>query len=388
MTSSASAVVVGAGVLGASAAYHLAAAGWKDLLVVDRHPSPGMGSTGRSTGGFRAQFATAVNVALSLLARDKLLRFQEETGVDPGYEKAGYLWLAETDAQMETLRSALRMQHAGGLLEARALHAREALEIQPCLDPGEIVGGAYCPTDGFIRPLQILEGYLSAAERLGVRIEWGVEVMDLETGPGGGIRSVHTSKGSVGCQAVVNAAGAWAARLAELAGIALPVRPLKRQVAATAPTRALTARMPMTIFTGNGFHLRERDGRILLLRPDPPGTPDPYDTSVETPWLGSVLDEARRRIPALRDVPVDERASWAGLYELSPDRHALVGAFPECENFYCLTGASGHGVMHAPALGQILAEIVSTGAAQALDATPLRPTRFREGSMEAGEEIL
>ena len=388
MSSSASAVIVGGGVLGASAAYHLAAAGWKDLLLVDRNPASGQGSTGRSTGGFRAQFSTSINVALSLLSRDKLQRFQEEIGIDPGFEPSGYLWLAETPAQMESLRATLRTQRSCGLTEAREVDAREALEIQPCLDPGGILGGAFCPTDGFIRPLKILEGYLQAASRLGVRIEWGVEVRDLEIGPGGGIRLLHAARESIACQAVVNAAGPWAARLADLAGIALPVKPLKRQVAATAPTRALPESMPMTLFAGNGFHLRSRDGRVLLQRPDPPRAPDPFDTRVEAAWIASVVGEARRRVPALRSVAVDAEASWAGLYDMSPDRHALVGAFPECDNLYCINGASGHGVMHAPALGQILAEIVSTGGARTIDACALRPTRFREGSPNACDAIL
>ena len=388
MISSASAVIVGGGVLGASAAFHLAAAGWKDLLILDRHPAPGMGSTGKATSGFRSQFSTPVNIALSLLARDKLLRFEQDTGIDPGYTRAGYLWLAETPAQMEGLRAALRIQHECGLPEAREVDAREALEIQPCLDPGAIVGGAWCPTDGFIRPLSVLQGYLEGALRLGVRIEWDVDVVNLETDPGGGICRVHTSRGSVDCQAVVNAAGAWAEGVAELAGIALPVQPVKRQVAATVPTRVLPAGMPMTIFAGNGFHLRVRDGRVLLLRPDPPAAADPFDLEVEPAWIVSVLDEARLRIPSLRDVPVDPGASWAGLYEISPDRHAVVGAFPECHNFFCLAGASGHGVMHAPALGQLLAEMVTTGRAKALDAGPLRPTRFREGAPNVGVGLL
>jgi len=381
MHTSASAVIVGGGVLGASAAFHLAASGWKDLLLLDRHPQPGMGSTGRATGGFRAQFSSPLNIGLSLLSRQRLLRFQEETGVDPGYAPAGYLWLAETAEQKDLLRDALQTQHACGLLEARFVDAREALEIQPGLAPGRILGGAWCPTDGFILPLKILEGYLAAASRLGVRIEWEVDVLDLEIGPGGRICRARTSRGSIDCEAVVNAAGAWSAPLAKLAGIALPVKPVKRQVAATAVTSALPEGMPMTIFAGNGFHLRVRDGRVLLLRPDPPTTADPYDTLVEPAWIASILEEARDRIPSLLQVPVDASASWAGLYEISPDRHALVGAFPECDNFFCLTGASGYGVMHAPALGQILAEIASTGRSQTFDAAPLRPTRFREGCL-------
>jgi sarcosine oxidase subunit beta len=221
-----------------------------------------------------------------------------------------------------------------------------------------------------------------------VSVQWGKEVRELETGPGGRICRVITAREEVACQAVVNAAGAWAAPLAALAGVDLPVVPLKRQVAVTHPFAGLPVEMPMTLFLGDGFHLRVRDGRVLLLRPDVPAPGDPYDTSVEPEWVESVTDTARVRLPKLRDARVDLPSCWAGLYEMSPDRHALLGAAPECENFYLINGSSGHGVMHAPALGQLLSEIISDGIASTLDVTPLRPARFAEGDLNPPSALL
>src|SRR4051812_17372351 len=176
----ASVVIVGAGVIGASVAYHLAARGWRDILLLDRSSGPGRGSTGAATGGFRAQYGTPVNIRLSLLARQKLLCFKEETGVDPGYLQAGYLWLATTLRELDLLREGLRVQRAEGLHEVREVTATEIAELNPAIRRDIAVGGVFCPTDGFIAPLEILKGYLSAAKRMGVQIGWDTEVVQLQ----------------------------------------------------------------------------------------------------------------------------------------------------------------------------------------------------------------
>jgi sarcosine oxidase subunit beta len=375
----ASVVIVGAGVMGASVAYHLAARGWRDVLLVDRSNGPGQGSTGVATGGFRAQYGTAINVRLSLLAREKFRCFRDEIGVDPGYLPAGYLWLAETRAELDGLRAGLQVQRAEGLNEATEVSVEDVGRISPGVRLDGIIGGTFCPTDGFIAPLQVLNGYLAAVLRAGARVEWQTSVTGLVRGRDGSITGVETSRGRIATQAVVNAAGAWAAELAGHVGVGLPVIPLRRQIAATVPCGLLPPTTPMTIFVGGGFHFRVRDGRVLLLWPTP-GTPgQPFDISVDREWIAQVKTMAARRVPVLENVAIDVPRCRAGLYEMSPDRHALLGPASGCDNLFLINGSSGHGVMHAPALGQLLAEVISDGKATALDVRALRPSRFLEG---------
>jgi sarcosine oxidase, subunit beta len=380
--------VIGGGVMGASVAYHLAARGARDIVILDRADRPGQGSTGRATGGFRAQYGTAINVRLSLLARGKLRCFADETGVDPGYMPAGYLWLAVSEAEMVELEAGRRIQHAQGLHEAAVLTPEDIARINPAVRLDGIVGGAFCPSDGFIRPTRILEGYLAGAARLGVRLEWGAEVTGLKRAPSGTVIEVESTRGPVAVEAVVNAAGAWAAPVAALAGVRLPVTPLRRQIVPTMPTHVLPADMPMTIWAGDGFHLRVRDGRVLLLWPTPGKPGDPFSTEVDPSWVDAVTKMARERVPVLRGVAVDRSAGWAGLYEMSPDKHAILGRGGGCPNLYLINGSSGHGIMHAPALGHLLAEIICDGKATTLDVRCLEPDRFARGEAITVAELL
>jgi sarcosine oxidase, subunit beta len=380
--------VIGGGVMGSSVAYHLAARGQRDVLVLDRAEAAGAGSTGRATGGYRAQYGTAINVRLSLLARSKLRAFRDETGVDPGYRPAGYLWLAVSEAELRGLEAGRGVQHAEGLNEATAVTLEDIGRLNPAIRLDDIVGGAFCPSDGFIRPLRILDGYLTAGARLGVRVEWDTQVTGLRRAAGGRIDRVETSHGPVAVDSVVNAAGPWAAEVAVMAGDPIPVTPLRRQIVPTTPCDLLPADMPMTIWAGDGFHLRVRDGRVLLLWPTP-GVPDrPFDTTVDPAWIAAVTAMAHARVPVLRSATVDPAASWAGLYEMSPDKHAILGASPGCPNLYCINCSSGHGVMHAPALGQLLAEIMCDGAATTLDVRCLDPGRFERGELIPVAELL
>ena len=328
--------ILGAGVVGASVAFHLAQRGC-DVTVYDRAVGFGTGSTGKATGGYRAQFDTEINVRLSLLSRDKILRFEEETGVDPGYSPNGYLFLACNDDELQALRTAQAVQHACGLTEARMIDAREAREVNPKIGDPTVIGGSFCRTDGFIRPLEILRGYAEAAQRHGARFVF------------------NANGDGVDADVVVDARGAWCGP---------PVMPVRRNVQATVPTNVLDASMPMTIWAGDWYHLRVRDGRVLLLWPDDPVIGDEE-------WLARVLEMTRRRMPCLDGVPLGER--WTGFYEMSPDGHALLGQVDA--NRYVATGSSGHGVMHSPALGQLLAEMIVDGTTS-IDVSALNPNRF------------
>jgi sarcosine oxidase, subunit beta len=144
----------------------------------------------------------------------------------------------------------------------------------------------------------------------------------------------------------------------------------------------------MTIFAGDGFHFRVRDDRVLLLWPTAGVPGDPFDIRLDADWISGVTRMAHERVPTLQDIPIDVAASWAGLYEMSPDKHAILGRAPEMDNFYLINGSSGHGVMHAPALGCLLAELVSDGRFSSLDASSLRPSRFAEGASNPASSLL
>lgn len=376
---SAEVVILGAGVMGASVAWHLASRGCRDVLVLDREPALGLGSTGRATGGFRTQFATEVNIRLSLLSREKLLRFPDEIGADSGYRPRGYLFLANEESQLQKLRSIRPLQRGLGV-PVEEITPEDVRRLNPAVRLDGIVGGSFCAIDGFIRPLSILNGYAEAARRLGVRFELGVEVtgFGLEKRLPPRVTGVETTAGPIAAQHVVNASGAWAGAVGRLAGADVPVFPLRRQVAPTEPTTVLPEDMPMTIFLEDGFHLRVRDGRVLLLWPqDHPSAP-PFDTAFDESWLPGLLARAHARIPGLAGVPIDRAGCWAGLYEMSPDEHALVGKASGVEGLWLINGSSGHGVMHSPALGQLVAEMILDGRATAVDVHALRPSRFAE----------
>lgn len=326
-------LIAGAGVMGCSVAYHLAERGVRDIVVVDRANDFGGGSTLKATGGFRGQFDSETNVRLSLLSREKLKSF------DSGYVPHGYLFLACSDAELEALENAQKVQHAAGLTEARMVTAEEARAINPAIGDTTIRGGAFCPTDGFIRAPKIMSHYATRARELGVRFQFGTEVQVDE----------------LDAPVVINTLGAWAGP---------PVTPARRNVVATAPTDILPDSMPMTVWAGDWYHLRVRDGRVLLLWPDDPVIDDDA-------WLEAVLRLTRQRMPILTDIPLGER--WSGLYEMSPDGHALLGRVRE--NRYIAAGSCGHGVMHAPALGHLLAELIVDGK-PSIDISALDPLRF------------
>jgi sarcosine oxidase, subunit beta len=388
MTRRASILVVGGGVIGASVAWHLAQRGHRDVVILDAGSGPGSGSTGRATGGFRGQFSTAINVQLSLLSRPKLTQLADETGVDAHVRPVGYLFLAHDHDALARLESARAVQHAAGLLEARALTPAEAGAINPQVTMDDVVGATWCPIDGTIRPLEILRGYLTDAARLGVRVQWGERVRRMDRDAQGRVTSVHTDHESWQVDQVVNAAGPWANAIAAMVDFDLPVRAARQQIAVTAPLTELSDGFPMTIWTRDGFHLRVRDGRALLNRPVPATDDAPAELSIDEAWVEATWALAQSRVPCLARAQLDAGAHWAGFYEMSPDKTAVLGAVPGCENLILVNGSSGHGVMHSPILGQLAAEQLLDGRISSLDARALRPERFAEGDLNPVSDLL
>ena len=248
-------VILGAGVIGASVAYHLARRGCTDIVVLDRAPDFGGGSTSKATGGFRAQFDNETEVrAVAAVARKAARLSATRSASTPAIGRMAISSLHAVEDELEALRSAQAVQHACGVAEARMVSADEARRINPAIGDASVIGGAFCPTDGFVRPMSILGGYADAAKRLGVRFAFGVEHHGWQV-DGDRVMAARTSNGDVPARIFINAMGAWSGA---------PVVPLRRNIAATVPTTILHESMPMTIWAGDWYHLRVRDGRVLL----------------------------------------------------------------------------------------------------------------------------
>jgi sarcosine oxidase, subunit beta len=383
-------IILGAGVIGSSVAYHLATRGAR-VRVLERHDKPIAGfdapsSTARATGGFRVQYGTKINTQLSLIGREMLLEFENLTGVNPGYRQCGYIFMASSEEHLQELRSSLEVQRSAGLTVSHEVSLSEIASLNPALNLEGVLGGTFCPWDGFIRPLEILRGFREAAERAGAVFEYGVDArLEIQ---GSRVTGVQTSAGLISSEVVVNATGAWAGELMRQAGLELEVQPSRRQVASTVPTSVLPEDMPMSIFVDDGFHLRVRDGRVLLLKPAQHKHENPFSLEFDPSWLPDVLGSAHTRVPVLRDVPIDPERCWTGLYEMSPDTHALLGRAPKLENLYLANGSSGHGTMHSPALGKLLSEMILDGKTSSLDAHALRPERFLENDPVRGSSLI
>ncbi len=392
MAETADVVVIGGGVIGSSIAYHLAEAGCTNVVVIEREAQQGLGSTGKATGGVRAQFATAVNIRMSLYSIAFLARFEEMTGLASGYIPAGYLFLATSEAQLDYLRSLREKQAAAGLTNVELLPAEDIARMLPQLRVDDVVGGSFCQTDGFISPLGVMQGFMNRARERGARLLCERRVTGIDT-DAEGIASVETTRGRISTRVVVNASGAWAAEVARLAGVEIPVTPLRRQIVSTESCAALPREFPMVIDMSDGFHFRPdmqdglSTGGALLAWPDPSETPS-FETNFEPSFVEKILRRAEHRVPCLAGASVNYKRSRAGLYEMTPDHHAIVGRAPGVRGLFLANGFSGHGVMHSPATGRIVADLILTGHTELLDLAPLSAERFAAGKLTEEPIVL
>jgi sarcosine oxidase subunit beta len=199
---------------------------------------------------------------------------------------------------------------------------------------------------------------------------------------------VETTRGPVSTRVVVNAAGPWAASVAALAGVDLPVEPMRRMLIPTEPFDGVSHEVPMVIDMSNGFHFRPESLGFLLAWNDP-GEKMGFNTNFEPSFIEKVLTRAANRVPCFENLAVNPKRAWAGLYEMSPDHHAIIGPVLEVSGFFCANGFSGHGVMHSPATGRIVADLILQGKTEVVDDVHiLSPARFARGELLHETAIL
>jgi sarcosine oxidase subunit beta len=363
---SAQVVIIGGGAMGASTAYHLTQLGVTDVVLCER-ATLGSGSTSKSAGGIRAQFADELNIRIALLSLLEFRNFEERVGVDIDFRQTGYLFLLDSDDDVRRFREAIALQGSLGVLSTE-LTLDEVLELVPQLNTEGLRGATYCPRDGFATPEAVVRGYAAAAAERGVEIRQGVEVTRIPV-LGNKILGVDTNEGRIKTDTVVCTAGVWSKDVAALIGYELPVEGEVRWMHYTPESADLPDGLPLTIDFSTGFYFhREGPGLVFGGR---------------EPTIEGVATHGTRRLPILAELPI--QSSWWGYYEMSPDHNALVGEVSEPSRFFYATGFSGHGFQQSPAVGEHLAELV-IGARPTLDLSAFSADRFERG--EAREEAF
>jgi sarcosine oxidase, subunit beta len=366
-------VIIGGGVMGASAAYHLAQRGAKNIVLLEKENLFGQGATGRCAGGVRYQFSTEINVRLSIASLPMLERFKDEIGQEIGYKKCGYLIVATSEQDVEVFKHNVQMQNRLGV-PTELLSGDEVRKRLPLMKFDDALAGTFNSKDGIVDPNSIVMGYISAAQKMGVKAFTGAEVIGI-TVSGDKIEKVQTTIGAVKTRMILNAAGPWASPIGQMAGIQLPIIPLRRQMFTTNPLKEIPNDFPFVIDFARSLYFH-REGEGLLIGMSNQNEQPGFEQSVDEDFELVNLDAAVERMPLIENA---KRAShWAGLYEVTPDAHPIFGE-TNVSGFFVCAGFSGHGFMHGPISGKLMAEKILDGKFSSVDVSMLDLKRFEEG---------
>ncbi len=377
-------IIVGAGVVGCSVAYHLAKLGVTNVLLLEREEFPGAGSTSKALGGIRAQFSTAINIQMSLLAIKLLEEMDEDMRSQSGYVKAGYLFMTNAPTRFERMKNTMHFQQELGV-DVALLSREEIAARVPFIKTEDLLGGTFGKHDGFIDPNGLTNAYFTRACAAGVRYMKNVEVNAFikqnQTAVG-----VKTTAGDYTAEFIVNCCGPFAQELAQMAGVALPVAAIRRQVVITGPVQSWPRVIPMLIDSDTGLVLR-RDGEAVALIYSNPEEPPGVNLKFDPGFIEVVAPKMLQRAPDLEYAGFNYSRCWAGCYEVTPDHHAIIGD-SGVPGFLLCNGFSGHGVMHAPAVGLALAEMIAFGKPRSIDLTPLALRRFSENKFHREHAVF
>ena len=365
-------VILGGGVMGASTAYHLACRGHKNILLLERESFFGTGATGRCAGGIRKQFNTEVNIRLSQASLSMIDELEEETGQSALVRKCGYLFVLTAEKDVSVFKNSLELQHSLGV-KTEWISADEVRRLAaPCVFP-DALAGTFSADDGLADPNSIVMAYINAARRLGAvcLTDCSASGIELEKNK---VRIVRTNLGTVETETVVNACGPWSAFFGNGIGLEIPVSPLRRQWFLTETIPELPLDFPFVIDFSQSLYFH-REGAGMLSGMSNPNEKIGTDQSINQEWEMLHIEAAIKRIPLLGNSGIKSRQ--AGLYELTPDAHPIIGSTP-VEGFYLLTGFSGHGFMQGPICGKLMAEIIIDGEATTVDISMLDYNRFAE----------
>ncbi len=379
----ADAVIVGGGVMGVSTAYHLARRGIGDVVLLERESYLGQMSTGQCAGGIRHQFSSEVNIRLSIESIRMMERFPDELGQDVGLKFCGYLFLLTRDEQLATFRENVALQHRMDIA-TRWLDTNECADLVPELDMDGVLAGTIHDRDGLADPSGVVQGYAAGSRREGVTILTDTEVTGIRI-EDGRIRAVETPHGTIHTPVVVNACGAWAPQLGQMAGVNIPISPIRRQVVVSAAIPGLRPDFPFVVFFDESLYFHREGEGILTGQSNNAETPG-YKLNVDEDWEEKHMEAAVRRFPLLGEAGF--LSHWAGLYEVTPDAHPILGPVPDVEGFYVMAGFSGHGFMHGPVAGLLMAEEIVDRGAHTVNIDAFHIDRFTSGDLHPEYNVI
>jgi sarcosine oxidase, subunit beta len=368
-------VIIGGGVMGASAAYHLAERGMKNIVLLEKEEFFGTGATGRCAGGVRYQFSTEINVKLSMESLPMIERFRDEIGQDVNYRQCGYLLIATDEKDARTFKHNVELQNRLGV-QTQLLSGDEVRTRLPLMKFEDAIAGTFNQKDGIVDPNSVVAGYISAAQKMGVKALNRAEVTRICVS-GDEVEAVETTQGTIQTRMILNAAGPWAGQIGKMAEVQIPIVPIRRQMFTTDPLKEIPEDFPFVIdFTQSLYFHREGEGLLVGMsnQNEKPG----FDQNIDEEFEFVNLEAAIERMPLL------ERASrashWAGLYEVTPDAHPIFGG-SNIKGFTICAGFSGHGFMHGPVAGKLMSEYILDGKFSTLDVSKLDLARFGEGRL-------
>ena len=374
MEKTADVVIIGGGIIGLSIAYYLALKKAGRIVLLEKGQL-GEGSTSRCVGGIRAQFSTEINIRFSLESLKTFEQFEEEFGVNPEFKRIGYLFLGTTEWEMGVFKGNVSLQKKFNI-PAELLNPDEIGARWPYLRMDDILGGTFCSWDGYAGPSEVLSGFVSGAKRAGVKIYEGIEVIGISLAKGR-ILSVKTKDKEIFTPIVVNAGGPYAVSIGKMVGIEIPVKSLRRQIFITAPFHLTDHTIPLTIDFHRGWYFRQEVDGLLLS--GPLDQEPSFNLNIDYEAMVEASENAIYRVPVLEKARIAQ--GWAGLYEISPDHHAILGRVPEVEGFFLANGFSGHGFQHSPAVGKVIAEVIVDEKATTIDISSLSIERFETGEL-------
>ncbi len=383
LPASAEVVVIGGGVMGASTAYHLATLGVDDVVLIEKEDALGTMSTGQCAGGIRHQFSSKTNIELSKKSIAMLEAFGDELEHDIGLRFTGYLFLMTDEDDVTAQRQAVELQHSLGV-DTKWLEPDRLTELIPQVNLDGVIAGTLGEKDGICDPNSVVQGYAAGARRLGVTTMVGVEATRIEVS-GGKVTGVTTSEGSIATETVVLATGAWTPELADGIGADIPIRPVRRQIVVTTETPELRGDFPFVLFLAETLYFHP-EGPGVLTGKSNPDEPEGYNFTVDPDWEITHLEEAMTRLPLLQDAGV--LSHWAGLYEITPDAHPIFGPVPQVEGVHVMAGFSGHGFMHGPICGLLMAEEIIEGSPTTTDISEFAYDRFLSGDLHPELNVI